>query len=307
MDTKRKPIALLLLLFGALGCGRVDFQGQDIRMRHDLEGDGIDIELTYHGVMAPEAKEGELGRGTTKDMERAVEAIERMARGERYLMLLSPIFEIDLDKYEVMHRSALESPEPGESARFLQIIDRFSVQRSEVDLDEKGRLVVRQWIHIRGAQEATRELNRSIREAFLLWEADFNSFDDQPATLIDASTLASWVEEARLGKDWVTWDGQTLVLSVPMNAASAARLLRAQVRAVAEEPNPTFQKNMGNLVDMIHEIQLEDGHLTLRIAPNEKGYLSLNFVEDDRPYRPSLLETLRTQGFPLPKLPPPAK
>jgi hypothetical protein len=86
-----------------------------------------------------------------------------------------------------------------------------------------------------------------------------------------------------------------------MSPLSAANLIKAQVRTVAEEKESAAKENMANLIGTLSEIQVQDGRLIQRIAPDELGFLNLSFVEDDREYLPGLVNALKAKGFPFSK------
>ena len=294
---KKNLFALLFALFGLAACGPVDFPGQDLPLRHDVENNVLELNLTYHGVMAAESEEGTWSEGRTKEIAKAVEAVEGMAGNRRDFMLLSPFFRFDLDDLETDLTSRLKSDDPGESQRYLDIARRFKIQPSSVYLDDKNRVAIHQRITITGAAEATAELNKAMHEGLLLWTTEGGDLQKESMGMLDSTTANAWIAEAKSGEPWVFWKDQTLVLSVPMTAQSAANLLKAQVRAVAAEKDPTIQKTMANLIDTISEVQLKDERLSLRIAPDEQGFLDLTFEEDERKYLPGLKDALDSKGF----------
>ncbi|MFT4647632.1 MAG: hypothetical protein ACI9X4_000845 [Glaciecola sp.] len=292
-------IAFLSLLLGLSACGPVDFKGQDLALRHDVENNVLELNLTYHGVMASKSPEGSWGQGRTKELELAVQTIRRMAAGDRYFMLLSSIFEIDLEKSVAELSATLISPEPGQAQHYLDIVERFSIEPAQIYLDDKERIAVRQKIQIKGALESTLELNNAIQEGLLLWVSEGAKLQEETDGLIDTPTANAWIAEAKSGEPWIFWKDQTLVISVPMSPKTTANLIKAQVRAVAEETESKAKKNIANLIGTLSEVQVQDGRLILRIAPDELGFLNLRFVEDDRKYLPGLADSLKAKGFPL--------
>ncbi|MDF1836779.1 MAG: hypothetical protein P1V35_02825 [Planctomycetota bacterium] len=298
MKHQNKPlIAVLFALFGLAACGPVDFQGQDLALRHDVENNVLELNLTYHGVMAAGSGEDAWSEGRTKEIAKAVEAVEGMAGDRRDFMLIDSFFRFDLDDMETDLHSQLGAEDPGDAQRYLDIVKRFTVKPSQVYLDDMDRIAIHQQIRIDGAIEATAELNKAIHKGLLLWTSEGGSLEKETAGMLDASTANAWIAEAKTGEPWIFWKEQTLVLSVPMSPQSAANLVKSQVSAVAAEQEMHVQKTMSNLIGMISEVQLKDGRLSLRIGPDKQGFLNLRFEQDDRDYLPGLKNAMEAKGF----------
>jgi hypothetical protein len=75
-------LLLLALATGSMGCGSLSFEKQDVIIRHDVEGDALDILLIYHGVftnLPPRVSDEE----RQERLEKGVAAFERIAAGAR--------------------------------------------------------------------------------------------------------------------------------------------------------------------------------------------------------------------------------
>jgi hypothetical protein len=179
-------IVFLSLLLGLSACGPVDFKGQDMALRHDVKSNVLELHLTYLGVMSSVSSEDSWGKGRTKELELAAQAIQGMASGDRYFMLLSSIFAIHLEERIVELRATLISPEPGKTQHYLDIVKLFSIEPAQIYLDEKERLAVRQKIQIKGALESTQVLNNAIPEGLLMWVSEGVKFQAETDGLIDA-------------------------------------------------------------------------------------------------------------------------
>jgi hypothetical protein len=91
-----KNLLVTLLFFTVLpACGDFDFQGQDLRLEHDIEANALELELVCHGVMANAAHSPESpmtrGHHEARDLKRARTAVMGIAEGRRFFMIGVPI------------------------------------------------------------------------------------------------------------------------------------------------------------------------------------------------------------------------
>ena len=304
LNAHQTLFSTFLLLLTLTACGKVDFKGQNIHITHDPEADTLELNLVYYGVMArgAHAKETKrsMGHRESEDLLKAVASIESMAKGAKRFMPIAPVFVIDLDERADELRAELEAEggkESGEAKLQLAMIERITIEEVHVSLDNQGRIQMHQKIKFEGAKDFTASLNKALRDGLLLWAAEESGFRDESAHILDINTCDSWLEEAKEGKDWLRWDGTSLVASMPMSPGSTARLLQNVYHEIAIEIEGHNRVGMASMLALISEVSTEDGRLTLRLDPNDHNALTFSIPEDDRKYATSLVEALQEKGF----------
>jgi len=299
-----KSIAFVWLAIIALtACSPIEFQGQDLRITHDPTADTIELDLVYHHVTAPASSSQKGGRAQTQrgfeDLLKAVATVERMSGGEKLFIPLAPIFLFDLDDEADELRAQLQTDQPGEAQSYLDMIERISIVTAQVSKDEKGHVKIHQTIRFDGAKKFTAELNKALRDGFLLWVAESEHPSNGSESLLDPETIKAWNEEASAGKNWLRWEGTTLIASVPMTPGSTARLLHSTYLELAREPEESARIGMARLFALVSEIHTDDGRLTIHLAPNDQNSLIFSIPGNDREYRPNLVDALEAKGFPF--------
>ncbi len=301
MTYPKTLIQSLLVLLTLTACGGFDFQGQDVRITHDPKADTIELDLVYHGVMAKVARTEEAkkawGHEEAEHLRKAVKAMDRIGQGAKYFVLLSPVVIFDLEERAELLRSGLQGEKAEESAYYLDMIERITIEEVQVSRDAKDRIQIHQRIQFKGAKQFTAALNKALREGLLTWSEEGGTFMEDSAQMLDAETREAWIKEAQEGKDWVRWDGTSLVISLPMSPDSAANLLQGTYRWIATEKEEHARLSLVEFLTLISEFHTDDGRLTIRINPTEKTAIKLSIPEDDRKYATSLTEALEAKGF----------
>ncbi len=301
MTYPKTLIQSVLLLLTLTACGAFDFQGQDVRITHDPKADTIELDLTYHGVMAKVARTEEdkkaWGHQEEEHLHKAVKAMERMVQGAKYFVLLTPVAIFDLEERAELLRSGLQGENAEESAYYLDMIERITIEEVQVSRDAKDRIQIHQRIQFKGAKQFTAALNKALREGLLTWSEEGGTFMEDSAQMLDAETREAWIKEAREGKDWVRWDGTSLVISLPMSPDSAANLLQGTYRWIAAEKEEHARLSLVEFLTLISEFHTDDGRLTICINPSEQNAIKLSIPEDEREYATSLTEALEANGF----------
>ncbi len=294
-------IRSLLVLLTLTACGDFDFQGQDVRITHDPKADTIELDLVYHGVMAKVAHTEEAkkawGHEEAEHLRKAVKAMEKMVQGAKYFVLLTPVAIFDLDERAELLRSGLQGEKAEESAYYLDMIERITLEEVQISRDAKNRIQIHQKFQFKGAQQFTAELNKALREGLLTWSEEEGTFMEDSAQMLDPETRKAWIKEAKEGKDWVRWDGTSLVISLPMSPGSAANLLQGTYGWIAAEEVEHDRLSMVGILSLISEFHTKDGRLTIRINSTEQNAIKLSIPEDQREYATSLTEALEAKGF----------
>ncbi|MCP5021346.1 MAG: hypothetical protein GY930_06180 [bacterium] len=301
MTYPKTLIQSVLLLLTLTACGAFDFQGQYLRLTHDPKADTLELDLVYNGVMAriahtEEAKKS-WGSEEAEHLRKAVNAMEKMAQGAKYFVLLSPVIVFDLDERAELLRSGLQGEKAEESAYHLDMIERITIEEVQVSRDAKDRIQIHQRIQFKGAKQFTAALNKALREGLLTWSEEGGTFTEDSAQMLDAETREAWIKEAGEGKDWVRWDGTSLVISLPMSPGSSARLLHSTYLWIAAQKEEHARLSLVEFLTLISEFHTDDGRLTICINPSEQNAIKLSIPEDEREYATSLTEALEAKGF----------
>ncbi|MFT7670395.1 MAG: hypothetical protein ACI8X5_003103 [Planctomycetota bacterium] len=294
---------LALLVLGTGACGAFDFQSQELALKHDLEGDSFELELIYRGVERGRQPVPEGGDPyspapfTTRDVERGLEALQRIAQGQRYFMLFESSVAVDLDEIEERLGTELEKEEPDNLASAaLRLAKGIEVLEAQVFLDDDERVAVRQVIRINNARQALALLNSYLHGATRRG-AESGDFKTGSAKFFDDETRAAFLADAQAGRTWVTLSGAEIVLDLPLTPASVAGSMKMVVQEEVAMQAKAHSPEMA-LLNLIQEIEAADGRLKLTFGADDGGAWRIFLGEDAaEEYNSSLLDSLRVHGF----------
>ncbi len=299
MSRTRLPLSVIFLLAVFLpGCGVFDFAGQGFVLRHDVEADALEVEITYRGVQAlavsDRAREdaGTFAATVAANNRRAAKALAGMLKGERTIVLLYPMLTYELDRRDPEQEPEGSPDDHEESAGKWS--DRISVLECRVAHDEAGRLSVYQKLRFEDISRGVDLLNESWCLDILKWSRSENFEVGLP--WLDERSRDALVARAAHGVGPLALNRGEIVLTFPLTSLSVARLMAfatEQLRADTDELMPLLSFFTASLSD----IRIEEDELVLRFAPDESGTLHFDWPGVVRDYDPSLDEYLREQGF----------
>ena len=275
LHTRAIPAILVALL--ASSCASFQFEHQEIQLRHDAEGDALDVLLIYEALHAHGEKADELQVG--------LDALEGIVRGHRHFIVLDWPWEADLDDLDP------EEMEGELEERFLAYVPRVSLQQKGFFRDDEGRLGLYQHLRFESVSElvelANEALNESLRE-----EAEDGIVGEELGWL-DDPTRRLWAEHAKEGRAWFGLRGGALEISGPLSPAAAAKILSgmlAQSAKAAEDPGAS--ELLVQLFRPMTALHLEDQRAILRYDPDEDGLIVFRFARPGWEHEPRLQDAL---------------
>ena len=296
----QRLVALALLLLCLPACGKFDFQGQDLALRHDAVADTLDLELTYKGVRMPSVtttrENTQTGAAEPGGIDGVCAAIEAVAARQRYFMLFYKALELDLDKLTAELRVEQTASPREENRALLALMESTSVSSAVVYMDQEGRLGIRQQIHLKGARRAMALLNRALHTSVLESDAA-GIFAVRTKNYFDDATCAALVAEAKLGTPWVRWNKADLIIDLPLSSATSARLLVLLLEELSEEDERSARAFAPVLFGLIKDMRVDQNRTRLTLSAGRDGRLHMQLEEDEREYDDTLLRELRAREF----------
>ncbi len=293
----KKFIAFQLLILCLPACGKFDFQGQDLTLRHDAEADTLELELIYKSVCTPNVVTSRKdGTRKAEGIEGVSEAVEGVAAGARYFMVFFRVFEMDLDRTEKDLRELQEEEPNNENIQWLTFLETITVEDATVFLDARGHIGIQQRIRLKGARRATELFNTALHLA-VLREVEAGDFERNTDDFFDDATRKRFAAEAKEGTPWGRWDKADFVISLPITSKSSARLLTLLLAEQASEDERSVRAFGAELFGLVEDIQVQPERLVLTLGAGEDGTLRMELEEDERDYDESLLEDLKARGF----------
>ena len=299
---RRRPMKLLLaVLLGSLlpGCGFFDFTGQSIALRHDPEADALEVELTYHGVMAlsvddyTDETEQLRARAMARSLAEAADGLEELTQGARRFMIAVPSLEFDLDR-AVTGREGESDLEQ----RTWQWAQGVSVLECRVEHDDRERLSVYQKLRLADLSTGVKLFNEGWCQSLIEWSQEKEFVQETP--YFDDRTRELMVEQARAGRGPFDFDSGGLTLALAMTGASAARVLAHVSRELAIEDAEYWALLLEALLEPAADLEISGERVKMRYLPDETGVLRIELPGMTREYDPSLDEYLRARDFAIP-------
>lgn len=256
-------IAALLALSPLFACSSFQFDEQGIGLTRDLEEDVLEVELVYRNVRPRSDEE--------YDRDEYSAALRRILERGRLIVLPALYIDLDVDRW-LEDLEASEEPLDERGRRVQEYLRGISVVEARTFEDEEGRLVLVQKLVLPRFSEGLR-LWIEMQHRQVLDEEGAGGFGAD-SRILDARTRRLWIEEAREGVDWVSWNGAELTVAVPTTPHSAARLIEQLwiPPAYYMGIENTYQTMVG-LVRSLSSIEIRDDHVYLAFSPGEDGLL----------------------------------
>lgn len=262
----------------ATACSPFEFEAQELVLRHDSEGDSLELGIVYEGLSC-----GDQGMDP---LAASVEAMQRMLAGDRYFVLLGWPFVFDLESSQVAigpEQLPTELDERAKSlTRSLEVTDAVLFD------DQQGRLCAVQRLRLAHASSSIATLNDWLN--FIAIEPLKETAAEEQD--LDARTRDLVLDHARSGKPWVLLVRGGFEVRVPMSNALAAR----QLADLAAHPDADSLQTRGAAADLLaslSEVSFADELLVLRFLPDEEGRVVFRFHLPDSPYDEQLRRALQ--------------
>ncbi|MEE8469647.1 MAG: hypothetical protein V3T22_14395 [Planctomycetota bacterium] len=270
------PLAALCTL--AAACSPFEFEAQELVLRHDSEGDSLELGIVYEGLSC-----GDQGNDP---LAVSVEAMQRIVAGDRYFMLLAWPFLFDFDRPRV-ESDPEELPTEWE-VRAQDLMRSLEVTEAVLFEDEQGRLGAVQRLRLENASKSIATLNAWLN-VVVIESLKENAEEDGD---LDGRTRDLMLAHARSGKPWILLVRGGFEVRVPLSRALAAR----QLAALATPPDEHSLQDRGVAADLLaslSEISFADELLVLRFLPDEEGRVVFRFHLPDSPYDERLRRALQ--------------
>lgn len=253
--------AIVLLL---CSCGAFAIEREQVLLRYRAETDVLDALLVCEGIGAlevPFKKEAD-------EIEQAVQALQAMRAGRRYFKL-GPL-ELDLDQeLELDAVAGSSDPYLALGQRLQALLPGIELLEARILIDPEKGLCLVQRIRMREASAWLRLLDATINQSLLEGQYD----DDMHKSLAeDPRTLELLRTRAQQGGSWARFDGGALAVSIPMTTASAARLLKKTLAAVAASEE-VEEGSLADLLAPLSSIEVSGEELRLTFSPAEDGWM----------------------------------
>ena len=318
MGALARLLALSLALVALVSCASVTFDQQEVAFDRDPATDSLLVELVYHdvGAIAHERRAflhlGELSDGP--DVYAAASFVQAVAAGEPTFVLLWPFRDLDLTV--LLPTDEQLGGEPVEVRELVTWLRGVRVVEARVERDDAGRIDLYQRISVPDLSVGIERVNRLL-QAFLLGEHQESSLATM--TELEAASYGIALDDARAGRDWLSWGDGGLVLRIPLDSRHLVALLgdlltdldRDLYRMVDElDENGLAEVSLSlsvlrELVLLATDLRVEADHLVLTLGDAE-GDLALTLGPDLdgrlglEDFRPALGEELERRGLSLP-------
>lgn len=287
---RRRRAALLALSLAAAACTPFRFEAEEVRVRHDREADALELSLVYEGLHARSPREDGL-----RD---ALDAVRRMAAGERLFVLVDWPLVIDLDAADPELEVEIEelTPELAERARALAA----SLRVDEVELfeDGDGRLGCRQRLRLDGARAGVDTLNALVNAALAAIEVGEGAEIEVDGWDVDARTRELMLAHARRGDPWLALAEGGFEVRIPLSRRQAAQALRA-LAPVATPGDDARRPDVSGLFGALTEVDFAGELLVLRFLPDGTGAVRFRFERHEWRYDDALRRALLEEGVEL--------
>ncbi|MHC5210888.1 MAG: hypothetical protein ACYTG2_09245 [Planctomycetota bacterium] len=199
----------------------VDFDGQTVVTRVDVDKDRLDMLIVYRDLHT-----------TEPDTAGALAQLETLRADERWIAFFSnwPF---------MMHVEAMlddaEPEEPAYAALLAAMGERIEVRPGPLWIDETGRLCGRQLLRVTGLADLIDRINAAIREDWADAEERADAFDE-----FDEESLALLGTAVERGHDFVSLRGSALAFTLPISDAGFIEMKRRVLREALKEASDAW-------------------------------------------------------------------
>ena len=245
VQISRAFVALCLLALAA--CSPFHFDSQRLTLLHDESADTLDLLVTYSNVRADDPK----------NHSAAGVNLQRIARGERYVLLLDWPFTFDVDA--IVADEPEQEPELERRAR--RWLDGIEIVQAGAFVDDAGQPGVWQHVRMPQATELLQLANEAINADILRegWEVD----DGEDVRWWDRETVDLLRAKAADRGSWIELTGGMLSITIPMTKASCARALALLAEGPPEGSLPPWPAELLRMLSGVtfdgHELVFEFG------------------------------------------------
>lgn len=252
-------------------CTTFDFTDQQILLRHDADEDVLEMVIAYEGLKASDRK------GT--------DVVDAIRGGRPHFILMGWPWEFDLP-------AILEEEKESEDELVQRALAFMAeIRVAEVQLfSDNGRLCLLQRIIVPDVSKGLAILNDAANRAILEAERKEGGLGGSNFEDMDERTVELWVRHAREGRSWALFDGGALVVTVPLSAEGAARVLAEVAQAEDDE-------GLSQVFDSLTELFVTGDEVRLRFTAGDDGWLRFSFDFTDREYDSKLAEALAERGI----------
>jgi hypothetical protein len=231
LDVRRRELAMTAARIACLGLvlicctgspgSCVDFDGQTVVTRVDVDKDRLDMLIVYRDLHT-----------TEPDTAGALAQLETLRADERWIAFFSnwPF---------MMHVEAMlddaEPEEPAYAALLAAMGERIEVRPGPLWIDETGRLCGRQLLRVTGLADLIDRINAAIREDWADAEERADAFDE-----FDEESLALLGTAVERGHDFVSLRGSALAFTLPISDAGFIEMKRRVLREALKEASDAW-------------------------------------------------------------------
>ena len=268
------PLVLSTAALLLLSACDIQFAGQEMQARPNPDG-SLDLLLIYRGISA--------SKETDDSLRGALGIAHQFLEGRRRFAISVPFGEVDLDDpstYKDLDEEA------------AQLLQSISLEESGVFLDPEGRLSAYQRVRVPDVACGLRVWNRMISSEVLSAVAEDGSLEGYGE--LDARSQALWIERARSGEPWVSFEGGLFTIDLPVTRATADRFQRMALDGLADKPSDSGE--LASLLTHLRFLQIGEERTVLSFGAPETGIFRLASEGCGDSYRPALREALEAEG-----------
>ena len=294
MGRQEGAIVSVVLIFGLLLGGCLEFDRQTVYVEHDQENDQLILIIDYGGFYAGHDTFSLFGKrpdgpATKEDIEKSQAQLKEAVENRTVAFFGNFPFAGSIAELREKLKSTGggKAEEIPEQARLdmLKLLERAQIMNGGFYADAEGRVCGAQVLTLKQAAESIPLLNRIINN-LIEWselESEMESPEDKAQTRL-------FVAAARKGQTWVELNGHSIILSIPLTEElfkkERGRFVDNMFETLESDPAsalPFLRESLANPVLVWHE----DSLLKVKL-----GYESVPSLFITRPhvgkYKPNL-------------------
>ena len=268
--------AALALTLSLVSCSKFDDVGTELHVRYDSSADKLVVIEAVHGVHS--------GSSGVAD---AATALGRASEGRR-IFPASEGIAIDFDEMEEHARAGEVEDKGWDPKQMAELAHNVKVMKSGMFLDEQARLSLFRVWEISRFKSALEFINQGINRTVVDRVEDKEGF--KPSfPVFDVETRDLQQARAKSHSPWLSTDGDSFVLDVPMTPQSAARCV-SHLISEAAKPDGAW---IAAFYRQLSSLEIKDKHAVLRFAPGADEFLHFEWKDSAAAYSPSVLDYLK--------------